>query len=190
MSEQTDEGPGSSLPHDASSCPSENAPPHAHEFGTSAMIWALLAILGVPLWLVVGALGAALLNRRSVKAVPGTMRGRIRVTSGSVPGFNPRWPRSSCYAFWVRDVLVVRAGFAMVRTRLLPASSADEIERRHLPELKRLGPEQVVLGLELDSGSTIELAVSAAERSELPGPFLLAEGGSEQPRALPRTDAS
>jgi hypothetical protein len=153
------------------------------------MIWALLAILGVPVWLIVGALGVALLSRRSAKAVPGTMRGRLRVTSGSVPGFKVRWSRSSCYAVWVRDVLVVHAGLAMVRTRLLPVSSAGAIERRSLPELKRLGSEQAVLGLELDDGSTIELAVAVSERSKLPGLFLLAEVGAEQPRALPRTDA-
>jgi hypothetical protein len=151
------------------------------------MIWALLAILGVPIWLVLGALAGALLSRRAVKTIPGTMRARFRVLSGSAPGLKERWPRSSGYAVWVHDILVVHVGLALVRTRLLPVSTTGEIERRSQPELKRLGGEQAVLGLVLEDGSNIELAVAITDRSALPGPFLLAEGNSAQRPALPNS---
>jgi hypothetical protein len=76
-----------------------------------------------------------------------------------------------------------------VRTRVVPVKASGEIERRCEPQLKRLGPEQSVLAFELEDGATIELAVALAERSKLPGPFLLAEGDSAQWSTLPRTDA-
>jgi hypothetical protein len=140
------------------------------------MIWALLALLGVPFWLIGVGLGLTLLNRRRVKARPGVFRCKIRITSGSVPGLRERWPRSSSYAFWVRDVLVVRAGLALVRTRVLAMTSAfGEIDTRPRAELKRFGPEAAVLTFALEEGCAIEVAAPASADALLVGPYLLAE---------------
>ena len=46
----------------------------------------VLAALGVPLWMVVGALAAGLWSRRSFKRAPGVFPAKLRVTAGEVPG--------------------------------------------------------------------------------------------------------
>ena len=46
----------------------------------------VLAALGVPLWLVVGALAAGLWSRRSFKRAPGVFPAKLRVMAGEVPG--------------------------------------------------------------------------------------------------------
>ena len=74
------------------------------------MIWALLAILGVPIWLIVGALTAAIVSRRRFKAQPGVFRLKVRDPD------QQKWPRRSAYGRVVHDVLVVNSGVALVRT--------------------------------------------------------------------------
>jgi hypothetical protein len=51
------------------------------------MIWILLAALGVPPWLVLGAPGAGLLSRRAFKRAPGVFPAKVRTVTGQVPGF-------------------------------------------------------------------------------------------------------
>ena len=47
------------------------------------MIWILLAALGVPLWLIVGALTAGLLARRAFKRGLGVFPAKLRVVAGA-----------------------------------------------------------------------------------------------------------
>ena len=75
----------------------------------------VLAALGVPLWLVVGALAAGIWSRRSFKHAPGVFPAKVRVTAGEVPGLETSWPRRCVYARWVHDVLLVPRGIALVR---------------------------------------------------------------------------
>jgi hypothetical protein len=53
----------------------------------------VLAALGVPLWMVVGALAAGIWSRRSFKRAPGVFPAKLRVTAGEVPGLKTTWPR-------------------------------------------------------------------------------------------------
>ncbi len=78
------------------------------------MIWALLAILGVPIWLVVGALGGALWSRRRFRSQPGVFPAAVRARGDN------SWPRAGSYGRLVRDVLVVNRGLALVRTEFYP----------------------------------------------------------------------
>jgi hypothetical protein len=143
------------------------------------MIWALLALLGVPIWLLVGGLGATLLNRRAVKATPDVFRCKVRVTSGSVPHLGAKWPRTSYYAFWVRDVLIVRTGVTLMRTEPLAVTCAlDDLDDRPRDGLRRLGPKATVLPLRLADDSSIEVAALASAEVLLIGPYLLAERGA------------
>jgi hypothetical protein len=57
------------------------------------VIWALLALLGMGMWLVVGMLAAAFWSRRRFKRVPGVFRCKLRVTNGDVSGIAHDWPR-------------------------------------------------------------------------------------------------
>ena len=83
----------------------------------------LLAILGVPLWLVLGGVGAGLWSRRSFRKTPGVFAMKARVIDGAAPP--PKWKRQASYARWVHDVLIVHQGLAMVRNRALPVASAS-----------------------------------------------------------------
>lgn len=72
------------------------------------MIWALLALLGIPLWFIVLVLVAALGNRRAVTAGQGTFRFRTWTGKG--------WSRRRGVARWVSDVLVEHKGIALIRS--------------------------------------------------------------------------
>ena len=50
------------------------------------MVWILLAAIGIPLWMVVGALVATLLSRRRFKRAPGVFPAKLRIVSGDVAG--------------------------------------------------------------------------------------------------------
>jgi hypothetical protein len=155
------------------------------------MVWALLAVSGVLIGLIAGALCVLVRARRSIRTIPDSLPCKVRVTTGSVPGFTAQWPRTRSHAVWVRDVLVVHTGFALERTHLLPSrSAARDIEDRDVPKLKPHGQKTAVLALVLDDGTAIEVAAPAAARALLPGPFLLAEGRPPGTTAASRpTDA-
>jgi hypothetical protein len=78
------------------------------------VIWALLALLGVPIWLVVGGLAVALWSRRRFRAQPGVFRIAVRSAG------DDSWPRVASYGRLIRDVLVVNRGLALVRTEFFP----------------------------------------------------------------------
>lgn len=78
------------------------------------MIWALLALLGVPIWLMVGALGGAVWGRRRFRSQPGVFPIAMRAVG------HDAWPLAVSYGRLVRDILVVNRGLALVRTELYP----------------------------------------------------------------------
>jgi hypothetical protein len=134
------------------------------------MIWILLAALGVPIWLIVGGLGAALLSRRKFRQGPGVFPCKVRIESGSdAPG---KWSRPTGYAAWVHDVLLVHAGLALIRVRALPTAEAEgPISPARDVKVKR--GDAVSLRLRLDDGSIAEVAAPASMKDTLSGPFLV-----------------
>src|SRR6266508_3004502 len=87
------------------------------------MIWILLAALGVPLWLVAGALSAGLLSRRSFRRAPGVFKSKLRLRQGKIHGLDDSWPRVPGYGLWAHDVLIVHTGLALVRNTVYPVAS-------------------------------------------------------------------
>lgn len=135
------------------------------------MLWILLATLGVPIWLIVGALAGALLSRRAFKNAPGVFRAKLRVTRGAARGLKPNWARMPAYAAWVHDVLIVQEGLALIRSKALPVSSAADIKVMSQEAVKGLGDMPSVLTLLLDNGATVELAAPAEASELMVGPF-------------------
>jgi hypothetical protein len=128
----------------------------------------VLAVLGVPLWIVLGAVGAGLWSRRTFRRAPGVIAVRCRALGDD--DAEPRWPRRASYALWVHDVLVVHQGVALVRNRLLPVarllpSSVDPAE------LGSFGERPAAVLLQLDGGEAVEVAAAAPDRGALYGPF-------------------
>ena len=65
------------------------------------MIWAILALLGVPVWLCALGISVLVLRRRAIMGRPGNISVRVR------PFGRSRWTRAN--AVWVSDVFVWRA---------------------------------------------------------------------------------
>ena len=128
----------------------------------------LLYVLGVPLWLVLGGVGAGLWSRRTFRKTPGVFAMKARVIDGDAPP--PKWKRQASYARWVHDVLIVHQGLAMVRNRALPVAGASPATISS-GEVRGLGDDPVAVRLRLDGGEVVEVAAAAADRHTLIGPF-------------------
>jgi hypothetical protein len=136
------------------------------------MVAILLALLGVPLWLVVGMVLAALYSRRRFKQAPGVFRCKLRLVAGTVGSLKTTWGRVPAYGRWVHDVLLINQGLALVRVMPIPvAGVVAGPEKADPTEIKRLGPAPRVLRLRVDGGSTIELAAGEPDELMMLGPF-------------------
>ena len=125
------------------------------------MIWATLAILGVPVWLVVGALLGGLVSRRRFRAQEHVFPLWFREHDEA------DWPRSVSYGRYVHDVLLVNRGLALVRTSIHVVERADSTEF-DTPPKKLLDP--VGWTLSLDDGRQVDIAVAASDAHRVPTP--------------------
>ncbi len=139
------------------------------------MVWILLAALGVPVWLIVGALAAGLWSRRNFTRAPGTFRAKLRLTADGASPAGTSWPRSAVDARWAHDVLLVHRGFARARYIALPVAEASgPVVAGEPGQIKGLGTRPVVLTLTLDDGRTAEVAARPADRDDMVGPYAAA----------------
>jgi hypothetical protein len=136
------------------------------------MIAILLAVLGVPLWLLAGMVLGALYSRRRFKQAPEVFRCKIRQVSGTGGSLKATWGRMPGYARWVHDVLLVNQGLALVRVLPIPVVEVVTGPDKGDPaEIKRLGLAPRVLTLRLDGDSTVELAAGDQDELRMLGPF-------------------
>ena len=96
---------------------------------------AILAVLGIlPCILLVGVLILLLRNRNQFKKTPGVFPARLRIESGSYPGIDNKWSRSTSYAHRVHDVLLVHTGLPLVKSTPLPVDGDLQAALELLPE--------------------------------------------------------
>ena len=133
-------------------------------------MWVLLATLGVPVWLVVGAMLGTVWSRRAHARAPGVFPCKIRTLSGTRESRG--WSRRTAYGRWVHDVLLVHSGMALVRYQALPVHAVDGPIARAPGVKLRGGGEPVALRMTLDDGSVLEAAAPASRAEILAGPFL------------------
>ena len=129
------------------------------------MIWAILAALGVPLWLCAIGIFMLLFNNRRLRKRYGNVPVRVRR-----PG-KKRWTRG--HAIWVSDVFAWRGSPAAWNEELLWVSAAtsraaDPEERK---KLHRLGDEPAIATLAAAGGESVEVAAAPERASALLGPF-------------------
>lgn len=129
------------------------------------MIWAILAALGVPLWLCALGIFTVILQNRKLRKRYGDIAVRVRRPE------KKRWTRG--HAIWVSDVFAWRGSPAAWNEDLLQVSSAtlraaDPEERN---KLHRLGAEPAIATLAVAEGETLEVAAAPEQRSALLGPF-------------------
>ena len=134
------------------------------------MIWAILAFLGVPLWLIAIALLMMFFGNRKLRKRPGNIP--VKVLR---PG-KKRW--TSGHGLWVSNVFAWRGSPAAWSEDLSQVDSAslhiaDEKEQK---KLHRLGDDPAVASLALADGTSLEVATRHEHRSALAGPFLQATG--------------
>jgi hypothetical protein len=130
------------------------------------MVWAVLALLGVPLWLCAVGVGVLILENRSLRKRPGDIP--VRVLR---PG-KKRWTRG--HAIWVSDVFAWRASPASWKeglAQVTDASAHESIDPRTMKKLRRLGDSPAVASLTLVGGTVIDVAARQEHRSALMGPF-------------------
>lgn len=134
------------------------------------MLIALLAVLGVDLWVILVLLAGAFSRRRWVSHQPGAFKGAIRVIEGDVPGLGPKWRRG--YGRWVRDILVWTKTPFLFRNQLVLADAPIGEARDAKPgEVRRLGKHACVVPLLAEGDARIEIAASADAKDRVLGPF-------------------
>jgi hypothetical protein len=129
------------------------------------VIWAILAAIGVPLWLCAIGIGMLLFNNRRLRKRYGDVPVRVRR-----PG-KKRWTRG--HGIWVSDVFAWRGSPAAWSEELLwvrdaTARAADPEERK---KLHRLGDEPAIATFAAADGETVDVAAAPEKASALLGPF-------------------
>jgi hypothetical protein len=143
------------------------------------MIWAILALIGVPLWLCATAILVLVLRNRKLRNRPGSVPARVRVAGKG------RWHPG--HGLWVHDVFAFRGSPAawkesLVQVGNVAAQTASEEQRKGL---HRLGDEVVVATFALIPKGSLELAARAEHASLLLGPF--AKVAVSEPTAVARS---
>ena len=140
------------------------------------MVWATLVFLGIPIWLVLGAPGGGLLNRRRFRRRPGVFPIRVRNLST-----DEEKRRGKMHAVRVHDELLSNRGIALVR---MVSYAVDRVARPVTPPdtstVKGLGDEPVSLVVITDDDRESELATSREHTDIATGPFDTAETGLGQ----------
>lgn len=129
------------------------------------MIWAILAFLGVPLWVCAAGIIYVVLNNRQLRQRSGNIPMRIKQPGSS------RWKRG--HAIWVSDVLAWRGSPGSWNEELLQVASV-EVRGPDVDEAKtlhRLGDGFTIGTLTSVDGRTYELATSREHSRSLVGPF-------------------
>lgn len=125
------------------------------------MIWATLALLGIPIWFIAIVLIAAFRNRNKVRANPDVFDYKLTKGDG--------WKRKKGYARWVSDVLIYHAGIALIRTDAFQISTVRILDTTDLPS-KGLGDSPTGVEVTYADGETATFAVSAQNLDAALGP--------------------
>jgi hypothetical protein len=127
------------------------------------MIWAILALLGVPLWLCALGILVLVLRNRSLRRRSEDIPCRVRA------GPDHRWRRG--HGTWVHDVFAFRASPAGWNVRLDWVESGDTRPPagREVHQLRHL-TDPTIATFALADGGRLEVAVPGEATSRLLGP--------------------
>jgi hypothetical protein len=127
------------------------------------MVWAVLALLGVPLWLCALGILALVYRNKSLRERHGDIPVRV-LRAGRT-----RWVRG--HAVWVSDVFAWRGSPAAWQEDLLHVVDAriGTLAPEELKKLHRLGDNPVVVTLTTDEGDPVRVAAAANHRAALLG---------------------
>jgi len=129
--------------------------------GAATMIWAILALLGIPIWFIAVILIAAFRNRNTVRSNPNEFEYKLKKGDG--------WRRKKGYARWVSDVLIFHAGIALIRSEAIHVDDVEILNTMQLPP-KGLGDNPTGLLVKYVDGETATIAVSEQNVDAALGP--------------------
>lgn len=134
------------------------------------MIWAILAMVGVPLWLCALGILALVFRNRALRHRYGDIP--VRVLR---PG-KTRWVRG--HAVWVSDVFAWRGSPAAWREDLahVVSGTVRVAESADQKALHGLGDNAVVAALTTGDGRLLRVAAASECRTALMGPFVATAG--------------
>ena len=125
------------------------------------MIWATLALLGIPIWLIALVLIAAFKNRNTVRSNPDVFEFKLKKGDG--------WARGKSYARWVSDVLIVHTGIGLIRTAAAQVETINALGPIE-PSPKGLGEHPTEVALTYSGGKEFSFAVSVDNLTVALGP--------------------
>ena len=134
------------------------------------MIWAILAFLGVPLWLCASGITVLVVRNRAIRHRPGNLQVRCRRPGKS------RWIRG--HGVWVHDVFAFRGSPAawaesLVAVRDAVTLSPTAADRK---KLHRLDPAPSIARFTDDDGEHVDFATTSEQALDLLGPLAAAAG--------------
>lgn len=123
------------------------------------LVSAILLFLGIPLWMIAGAIILVFWNRRRIKGQSGMFPVKIRVEADADADKESKWSGKG-YAQWVHDVLIVRTGAGLMQSTPYGISGVASPEQDADPEeVKGLGDHPKMLRAVLDDGSILQVAL-------------------------------
>lgn len=139
------------------------------------IISAILILLGVPLWMLLGMLILIFWNSRRVKKQKNTFPVKVLIEKKSNKDEEIKWPRKVSYAQWVHDVLILRKGPGLMLTVPYGIKDVEGSAQTANPKhLKGLGKHPKIVRAVLDDGSILLVAVQKI-RPELAPKYFLAK---------------
>ena len=129
------------------------------------MIWAILAMIGVPLWLCAAGLTVLVFRNRAIRHRPGNLTVRRRR-----PG-RARWTRG--HGVWVHDVFAFRGSPAAWAETLIPVGDAVTLvpTAADRSKLRRLDADPSIARFTDDAGEYVDFATSSEHALDLLGPL-------------------
>jgi hypothetical protein len=144
--------------------------------GEKEMVVAILSLLGVPLWLTLGWLAAAIWHRHEVKQLPGVFKLKVRIVEGEYRHIDGNFSRTGLYGLWAHDVLIVEKGLFLGRNLHFPVSDRiQEAQPADPDQVKRLGENPTTFQFLLDNRAIIEVAAAKEDEERAMGPFAAEE---------------
>ena len=129
------------------------------------MIWAILAMLGIPLWLCATGIVVLMMRNRAIRHRPGNAPVRRRRKGKS------RWTRG--HGVWVHDVFAFRGSPAAWAESLIPVREVVTLSptAADLKKLHRLGSGPLLARFTDDDGEHVDFATTAEHALDLLGPL-------------------
>jgi len=132
------------------------------------VLFAFFALLGAKIAVLLLFATRVIGRRRWMKRQPGVFAGAIRVSGGTVDGFNAKWKRGS--GRWVHDVFVWSKAPFHSRYELVPIGHVSGERQSVRGALKGVGEHPAITELMSDA-ATLEVATRPEDRLLALGPF-------------------